>query len=195
MVQAVHAAEVGDTTLSGHPRAAEKDDMPALADPVLKLFELMVHKSASLLRADVGIGPYVLRGGSGCGAGRASAAPAPPLALQTLVETVDQVGRRPYDQRRHTGIYDIFLTSYHPQRQESRADRPGRSPARRPPVASRWRPGSIWWSSSPCGWWTPPPRRAHKSRTTPGRIGGQGLWKVLPRAAAIAAPLAVTEKP
>ena len=61
VVQAVHAAEVGDTTLSGHPRAAEKDDMPALADPVLKLFELLIHKSASLMRADVGIGSYVLR--------------------------------------------------------------------------------------------------------------------------------------
>ena len=61
------------------------------------------------MRADAGIGSYVLRWRQRVwGQEGASAAAAPPLALQTLVETVDQVGRRPYDQRRHTGIYDIF---------------------------------------------------------------------------------------
>ena len=35
VVQPVHAAEVGDTALSGHPRPAEEDDAVAFVDPIL----------------------------------------------------------------------------------------------------------------------------------------------------------------
>ena len=49
VVEAVHAAEVGDARLSAHAGASEKYDVVALVDPLLQLFQLF-HSAPPSLR-------------------------------------------------------------------------------------------------------------------------------------------------
>ena len=100
VVQAVHAAEIRDAALGRYARPAEKDDILTLVDPLLELFQFLIHTKPSLRRFPVAA--------VGVGAAGAAAAVAPPLALQILMEAIDQVDRRPDDEDGHPGVDQVF---------------------------------------------------------------------------------------